>query len=72
VFEGLGKKTKRMISVLAGHDWTNGTIKVADLMPIPSMKTELNKFTESYEEVDITIIKQSPNSTRVMIEVIDS
>lgn len=72
VFEGLGKKTKRMISVLAGHNWVNGTVKVVDLNPIPSMKTELDKFVEDYEEVDITIIKQSPNSTRVMIEIIDS
>lgn len=72
VFESLGKKTKRLISVLVGHNWENGIISVDKLEAIPSMQTELKKFTEGFNEVEITLIKQSPNSTRVVVQIIDS
>ena len=68
VFEALGTVSKRIITQLIGTEWKNGEYTIEDIKPIPSCKSDVDHFLQNITSVKVTVIKNSPNSTRVLLE----
>jgi hypothetical protein len=69
VFEVCGVKAKRLITQLIGTNWESKEYQVIDVSAIPSCASEVNAFLQGVQSVQVTVIRNSPNSTRVLLEV---
>lgn len=70
LFTRFGAQTSRMITMICGTGWKNGVYKVADLKPIPAVSAEFKRFVGDHLEVNLEVIRESPNSSRCCLTLI--
>ena len=63
----LGRRSKRIIVSLIGHNWVNGVVNVDHLVPVPNCSTDVEAFSSDLSQCTLEVISKAKQSTRVCL-----